>query len=164
MANILFITTNSIRAAIGVTPAELKDDAIEDFLVEDNLQLYLARNYPDWSALADANKSGQTPTTEQVASFRALKLLCMYAAAVICLQGGPNWLAQEIQSGGVTTARFSKDDLETTLGRMESQRDYFLGVLTGDDPFVEFFVNPVISSHPNYDPVSDDPWICPVPP
>lgn len=154
MASILFITTNSIRSAIGVTEAELEDSVIVDLMVEDNLLLYLAKNYPDFQTLADANKTGQTPTADQQADFRALKLLSMYHCAYVTLQGGQNLLAQEIQSGGVTTSRFAKDDIETTLARMEGQRDTFLGVLTGSDDVTAYFVPVMTSSHPDYDPVS----------
>lgn len=163
MANILFITTNSIRAAIGATDVELKDQLVEDLLVEDNLRLFLAKNYPDWSTLVDANKPAGNPTSTQQDQFRALKIMCVYAAAVICLQGGQNLLSQEVQSGGVTTTRFAKDDIETTLARMESERDRFLSILTGASDVETYFVNPVISSQPNFDPVDPIPYYPPWP-
>lgn len=154
MAAVLYTTTNSIRAAIGVVAEEVTDDAIVDLMVEDQLLVYLARNVPDHAAIAAAG-TAPSPTDAEKAKYRSLRLLAMYAAAVFILQAGQYLLAQTLTDGGTTMSRFSKDDLFTTLARMEAQRDYYLGTIT--DPAGTGTSVPVpalVTVQPSYDPVT----------
>src|SRR5690242_11211916 len=131
MADVLYTTTNSIRAAISVTEAELTDSVIVDLCVEDQLLVYLARNVPDHAQIQSDGTSGGV-TDAQKARWRSLRLLTMYAAAVICLQSGQYLLAQTMVDGGTTMSRFGKDDLLTVVTNMETMRDYYLGIVNDD--------------------------------
>ena len=156
MADVLYTNTDSIRAAIGVTNRELADPQIINMNVEDQLILLLDQVYPTHAALAARNAVGSAPpaTPEEKAAWRALKLYCQYAAAVIVLTVGQNILVQSLTDGGVIMSRFSRNDIETTYARLIGMRDEFLSVLTGEDPVTSYLVNPITRSTPNYDPVT----------
>ena len=151
MIAVLYTNTNSIRAAIGVSDIEVSDTQITDLNVEDQLILYLNEVYPQYEALSDANEVGQNPTPEQAKDWLKLKLLCQYAAAVILLQAGQYLLAQSITEGGTIMSRFSKEDIVTTLERLEAKRDEFLGSLIGSGAVYTY--NPFVKGEPDYDPV-----------
>lgn len=150
---ILYTTCNQVRAAAGVTQREAPDDSIIDLQVEDQLLVFLAKNVPDHAAIASAGRD-PSATDDQKAKYRLLRLVSMYACAYMLLVGGQNLLFQSVESGGVTSTRFSKDDLETTIGRMAAQRDEYLADLTGSDVITNSdFVSPFTRVHPDYDPV-----------
>lgn len=150
---ILYTTTNAIRAAIGVTEKEVPNEAFVDLTIEDQLVIYLNRVFPGYVALASAIQGG-SPTDDQKAQWRSLKLVCTYESAYLMLQGGQYLLSQQIESGGVKTTRFAKDDLETTIARMAAMRDEYLGILLDDDTLNGVdFVSPMIGVSPGYDPV-----------
>lgn len=157
MAAVLATTTNSIRAAIGVTINEVTDDQIIDLNVEDQLMIYLARVYPEYGTIAAAVAPDASPvaTDEQKALWRAVKLLCQYAGAVIVLQSAQYLLFQVVTSAGVTSERAAKDDLETTLNRLEAMRDLYLDQLNvADDQLVNtYIISPILAVRPRYDPV-----------
>jgi hypothetical protein len=155
MADVLYTTTDAIRAAVGVTEVEVKDSQITDLNVEDQLEIYLDQVYPDHAALVDANEEGAdpAPTPEQISDWKKLKLLCQYAAAVILLQAGQNLLVQAVTEGGTSMSRFSRNDIETTLARLEGMRDQFLSALTGVSPAEAYMVSPFKRVSPDYDPV-----------
>lgn len=155
MADILYTTTDAVRAAIGVTDVEVTDKQILDLNIEDQLVLFLEDVYPNYEALAEANETGADPppTSAQISDWKKLKLTCQYAAAVILLQAGQYLLVQAVTEGGTNMSRFSRNDIETTLARLMGMRDQFLVSLTGVDPVTAYVVSPLVRGVPNYDPV-----------
>ncbi len=156
MAAVLYTTTDSIRAAIGVTDAEVNDSQILSLGIVDQLILYLDDVYPTYEALASQNAVGQTPTVQQQKDWKKLKLLCQYAAAVIVLQAGQNLLAQTVSEGGTSMARFSVNDIDTTLNRLIGIRDGFVTSLASVDPVVANLPNLFAVVSPSFDPVVGD--------
>lgn len=153
MASLLYTTTNAVRAAIGLTEKEVPNDSFVDLSIEDQLVIYLTRSCPTYAAIAAAGQA-TSPTDEEKALWRALKLVCMYEAGYLTLQSNQYLVSQQIESGGVTTTRFSKDDIETILARMAMLRDDYLGVVLGDATLTdEDFVCPFVRVTPGYDPV-----------
>lgn len=155
MADVLYTTTDSIRAAIGVSDAEIQDKQILDLNVEDQLVLYLEQVYPDYEALADANAPGKSPTKKQASDWKKLKLLCQYAGAVLLMLAGQNILVHSLTDGGTTMARFGRNDLDTTLARLERRRDELLAALLEDDLSGASF-RLLARASPSYDPVTGE--------
>lgn len=155
MADILYTTTDAVRAAIGVTDVEVEDKQILDLNIEDQLVLFLESAYPIYEALAAANAPGADPppTPQQISDWKKLKLLCQYQAAVILLQANQYLLVQAVTEGGTNMSRFSRNDIDTILTRIEGMRDQFLGSLTGENPVTSYLVSPLVRGTPNYDPV-----------
>jgi len=151
---VLYTTRNAIRGAIGVSEIELLDANIDDLNVEDELFIYFAKNVPTHAAIFAAG-SAVGATDEEKLAFRKLKKVCQYAAACIVLQTNQYRFEQSTTSGGVTKARFGKDDLETIIGRLSGIRDEFLDDLNGVDPLDgSGQVSPLVTASPAYDPVA----------
>lgn len=153
MVAVLYTTTDNIRAAISVSEQEVTDAQITNLLVAEQLTDYLDEKYPDHAAVA-AGGSAIPPIDADVVPYRRLRLLSMYAAAVIVLQAGQNLLAQTMIDGGTTMSRFAKDDITTLLENMEAMRDRWLGILQGTDTVSSMFIPPFITAQPDYDPVT----------
>lgn len=156
MADVLYTTTYGIRAAIGITAVEVTDDQILDLNIEDQLFLYLEAQYPDHAALALANAPTGSPTAQQQTDWKKLKLLSQYHAAVILLQAGQYLLTQDVAEGGTSTARFARNDLETTLARLQGVRDQFLSSLLGEAVVTTLLLSPLVRGVPSYDPVTGE--------
>lgn len=154
MAVVLYTTTDSIRAAIGLTLAELADQTIINLNVEDQLLVYLNQVCPTHADIAAAGQA-PSPSDDDKNKYRCLRLIAMYECGVICLQNAQYLLAQTMQDGGTMVSRFAKDDLTTTLNNILSQRDYYLNILNGElgntNTGALFTVFSTVQ--PSYDPV-----------
>ena len=157
MTDILYTTTNGIRAALGVDDSEVADSQITDLGVLSILTLELHSNFPTHAALAAANAPGQTPTDEQKLQFMTLQLYCQYECAVQMLPHFQMLVAQKITDSDIETQRFQKDNLSDTIARITAQRDKYLGLLNPDAglPAGTLAVAVLGIVVPTYDPVTN---------
>ena len=154
MADVLYTTTDSIRAAIGVSDVEIGDNRIIDLCVEDQLLIYFDEVVPTHENI---QSEGTSPgaTAEQKLRWRALRMLTMYAAAVIVLQAAQTLLAQKLDDGGTSMARFAKDDITTLVSNLAGQRDQYLSIVNGEsDVTANALPTPFLAVQPGYDPVT----------
>lgn len=158
MADVLYTTTEAIRAAIGVTNKEVEDVQITDLNTADQIEISLEGVYPDHVALKAAIDGG-TPTAEQTRLYKLLKLYCQYEGAVICLMAGQHLLAQKITDGDAEMQRFNKDNMQDTLNQIMSMRDRYRGLLSVGvvTPTVTMATLPILTAvTPAYDPVTNE--------
>lgn len=158
MADVLYTTTEAIRAAIGVTNKEVDDVQITDLNTADQIEISLEGVYPAHVALKAAIDGG-TPTPEQVRLYKLLKLYCQYEGAVICLMAGQHLLAQKITDGDAEMQRFNKDNMQDTLNQIMSMRDRYRGLLSVGvvTPTVTMATLPILTAvTPGYDPVTNE--------
>lgn len=134
MATLGYVTTENVRAVLGVTEVELPDNSMTDLLVEEQVNVSLLDVYPDHVAL-NAKIVDLSATAEEIAIWNVLKLYIMYESAVTMLPGLQNLIAQKISDGDTEMQRFLKDDLNATIGRITAQRDRYRGLVNADFAF-----------------------------
>lgn len=151
---VLYTTTNAIRAALGLSDKELPDAPIVDLGVEDQLYVRLADTYPTHATLHAAVEAGSA-TAEQAADYRILKLYVQYEAACCLLPQLQLIVVKKISDGDAEMTRFGPDDLAQLSGWIQGKRDEYLQLINP-----EFFSqNPLELfgiSAPGYDPVTNE--------
>jgi hypothetical protein len=153
VTQILYTSTDQIRAALGVTEREVTDDQINNLNVRDQLIFSLKPVYPDHATLwAKSN-----PTDDEKLIKSALILFCQYESAVIMAAQLQMITAQKITDGDAEMQRFQKDNLDETIQRIISMRDRYANALKSSVPG---FQTPAAIVHfgtvqPAYDPVTN---------
>lgn len=154
MTTILYTSSDSIRAAIGVTEREISDSTLTGLNLSDQLELALDSVYPDHTALAQ-NQS--RPADAKL--YKVLTLYCQYQGALLVAPSYQMLLVKKISDGDASNERF-EDDLENTLNRLAAVRDRYARILqdaaNGDSaPATASAPLPVFSA-PSYDPVTNE--------
>jgi hypothetical protein len=152
VTQVLYTTTDAIRAALGVTEKEIADGQIVNLSVRDQLLFSLEDVYPEHATLA-AVQSG-TPTADQVRLYTALTLFCQFEAAALMTAQLQMLTAQKITDGDAEMQRFQKDNLQDTINRIYSLRNRYGRVLKAQ-PSGTVSVAIFSTTQPAYDPVTD---------
>lgn len=156
MTQVLYTTTDAIRAALGVTAREITDTQVTDLGISDQLLFSLEKVYPAHVALSQAQ--GSSPTDAQVRLYKALVLFCQYEGAYIMTDQLQTLIAQKITDGDAEMQRFMKDNLKDTIARILAARNRWANILNaGSDIPVDTSIVPVMFStvQPSYDPVAN---------
>lgn len=155
--DVLYTTTEAIRAALGVTVKDVSDSQLTDLNLTDQLSLELDAVYPDHAAAKTAAED-VSPSAAEVRVFKIIKLFCQYQGAVFTLPGYQNLIAQKVSDGGFEMQRFVKDDIEKTKVEILSMRDKYKSLLEleldSTDTQAPYAV--LVVAVPNYDPVTDE--------
>lgn len=125
---VLDVTTDNIRAALGLTSKELADQMILDARVQDQLIIRIAFIYPGYAALKAAITPGPG-TAAQQQLWLIMQLYEMYQGAMFLLPQCQNIFAQTMMDGETTMARFQNDNLKDTIDRLQGQSDMYAGLL-----------------------------------
>ena len=155
MAAVFYTTSEAVRAAIGVSIREIPDATLLDLDLETQLELEADVVYPTHAALKAAIEA-LTATSDQIKTWKYLKLFCQYQATVFLLPGLQNLLAQKLTDGDVEMQRFMKDSLIETEDKLTALRDKYRSLLNPTDYPTTGFVNPLIAATPDYDPVTNE--------
>jgi hypothetical protein len=151
--DILYTTSDSIRAALGVTEREISDGQLTALNTADQISIDLDEVYPDHAA-AEIAAAGLTPTDLQLRTFSLIKLYCQYQGAVVVLPGFQNFIPQKLTDGGFEQQRFEKDNIEKTKAEIIGRRDkYKLALEQLIDPTATSLPSVLLRSIPDYDPV-----------
>lgn len=156
MVNVMYITSDNIRAALGLSEVELEDTQITNLLVADQLKIDLPDVYPDYEALKTA-VDGPSPTPEQVRLYAVLKLWMTYQGAVYLLPELQTLAAQKITDSSTEMQRFIPNNLQETRDQITGQRDKYQAILqtaAGITTVAETAFAIMGVSNPTYDPVA----------
>ncbi len=155
MAAVFYTTSEAVRAAIGVSIREIPDATLLDLDLETQLELEADLVYPTHVTLKTAI-DGLAATSEQIKTWKYLKLFCQYQGAVFMLPGLQLYLAQKITDGDVEMQRFMKDSLAETEDKILGLRDKYRSLLNPTDFPATGFIAPLIIATPDYDPVTNE--------
>ena len=151
--NVLYSTSEQIRAVLGLSAIELPDALITDLGVEDQLYLRLERVYAEHAALATVIQAGGE-TAEQRTTWRALVLYVAYEAACSLLPQLQMVVAKRITDGDADMHRFGPDNLAQFSDNIRGKRDEYLRLLNP-----EFFTTNALGllglASPAFDPVTN---------
>lgn len=156
MVNVMYITSDNIRAALGLSEVELSDVEITNLLIEDQLTVDLSDVYPDHVALKAAIDGG-SPTPDETRLFTVLKLWMTYQGAVYLLPELQLIAAQKITDSSTEMQRFVPNNIQDTKDQIIGQRDKYQAILQ-TAAGIETAANtayPLMGvSSPTYDPVA----------
>ena len=154
--DILYTTTDAIRAALGVTVNEIADPQIVNLGISDQLDFSLEGVYPDHVNLK-AKIDGNTATDAEKRLWKALVLFCQYEAAYIMCAQLQMLTAQKITDGDAEMQRFQKDNLDETISRILQYRNRYAGILTEGqtNSSTLLTLNHFGTAQPAYDPVTN---------
>lgn len=154
--DVLYTTTDAIRAALGVTDREVKDNQITDLGVEDMVEIELKTVYPNHAALKQ-KIDDITATPEEKFTWSILLQYVKYEAAAFMLPQFQTLIVQKISDGDAEMSRFQATNLQDTINRILTMRDKYRGMLQiegGEFPREALSLFSVVS--PTYDPVTNE--------
>lgn len=154
MTDVLYTTTDKIRAVLGVSDTELTDAQITNLSVAEQLELKLNKLYPDHVALK-AVIDATTATDEQKLIWKNILLWCQFAGAVCMLPSVQFWIAQKITDGDVEMQRFQKDNLQDTIDRITGMQDQYANEINPDVGGAGASTTLFSIVEPDYDPVTN---------
>lgn len=152
--NVLYTTSEQIRAVLGLGAIELPDALLTDLGVEDQLYLRLERVYSDHAALAAIIQNGGE-TAEQRATWRALVLFTAYEAACSLLPQFQMIVAKRITDGDADMHRFGPDNLAQFCDNIRGKRDEYITLLNPTYFSANAFSLIGVAS-PAFDPVTNE--------
>ena len=154
--DVSYTTTNAIRAALGVTDREVKDNQITDLAVADMVNIELKEVYPAHAALKQ-KIDDDTATPEEEFTWSILLQYVKYEAAAFMLPQFQTLIVQKISDGDAEMSRFQATNLQDTLNRILTMRDKYRGMLQiegGALPQETLSMFSVVT--PTYDPVTNE--------
>lgn len=152
--DILYTTTDQIRAVLGTTPEEIEDAQIIDLGILDILELKLLTVYPTHAALK-AIIDADTATVDEKKKWLQLSLYVRYEAACCLLPQAAMLFAQKISDGDAEMQRFNKDKLQEFIDNIRGERDSYMGQVNEDLAFKPLLGGLFSVVPPAYDPVTD---------
>lgn len=153
MADVLYTTTDQIRAVMGFTEVNLPDKTLVDHDLATLIEIELDLVYSAHAVAIAAAES--TPTTAELKLGNRIRLFCAYQGAVFTLPGLQMIAAQKMTDGDAEYQLFEKDNLERTEAKLIAMRDYLAGVLNPTDyGDTAGLYNQISSAVPAYDPVT----------
>lgn len=117
-----YVTTESIRAALGVSETELSDSSIEDQMLDLMLLSDLDSTYPEHETLATSATSRDAASTET----QKYRLLQIYSLYYCVSEVASNWLAflKSIDDGNAQVSRaIDFDTLSSLLENAIAKRE-----------------------------------------
>lgn len=153
---ILYTTSESVRAALGITEREVSDAQMSALNLDIQVELDLDIVYPD-HATAKTDAEGGSATDGQVRIFRLIRMYCQYQGACLMLPGFQNLIPQKLSDGGFEMQRFAKDDLDKTKAEIYGLRDkYKLALELVLDTDADSPTPIMATSTPQFNPVTND--------
>lgn len=155
-----YVTTDAIRAALGVTDNEVSDNAIADQMLEDALLADLANltQVPGFSATDIYNKGTATGASD--IDQLAYRLLRLYSLWYCVTHIARNWLAfpNQISDGQEKMGRaLDFETLTQIVASAESNRlawrDRLLNLVIGTSGPTQNAAHIISASIPSFDPV-----------
>lgn len=150
MADVLYTSTEKVRAVLGLSSVELEEAYLADINLEDMLLLELEDVYPDHEALFAA--IGGTPTADETRTWRILQLYCTHRAATFLLPQFQMIVDKRRSDGDFQGDRFGAD-LEAFRNHIKAEADRYQNLL---NPDLTFVLNPFGAVDPDYDPVTNE--------
>lgn len=154
--DIMYTTSNAIRACIGVTDKELSDAQLTDLNLGTQLSLDLDEVYPDHATAKTEGEAGGA-TALQLKTWNLIKMYSQYQGAAFMLPGLQNLIPQKLADAGFEMQRFTKDNLDKTKAEILGMRDKYrsaIAELLGETPYEAYSV--LVRVTPTYNPVTSD--------
>ena len=155
--DVLYTTTDTIRAVLGLTDRELYDKQITDLGVEDLVSIELSGIFPDHDTLKNAVENNSA-TPEELFLWKVLLQYVKYEAAAFLLPQFQMLVVQKISDGDAENSRFQNNNLQDTIERILTMRDKYRNMLlelleaTIERPVFSVFATVT----PGYDPVTNE--------
>ncbi len=155
---VLDVTTDNIRAALGLSEVELSDSRIADSMLEFQIQIKVRSVYPNYDTLKAVHVA-----PDDAKLWVLVQLYEMYCGAVFMLPQCQLIFAQLMMDGETSMARFQNNNLQDTIDRIVGQADLYAGLLNPTLYGVGLGFKVLNTATPNYDPVTGYPdfWLNP---
>ena len=151
------VTYDQIRGAAGVSSAELRDEEMASYGLEQDLQLATAQWVPDSVDTDAVYTDGSDPaaTQAQKLTLYALSSYLKHYGAYVLLMTGKLKFAKKISDSDNSIERYNWDNqqiLNTLVSQANSARDQFLSLLNEEVTAAQtdIFMG---KSEPDFDPV-----------
>jgi hypothetical protein len=154
-ASVLYVTTDNIRAAIGVDDADISDPEITDARVDVELQVDLGQWLPAHASIFAASQAS-SPTSSEILQGQLLTLYCQFKGAAILAEQGAYRFLQKIADGKNQQSRFTSVNWEDVAKKAKDKADKYKDLLNE-----ELGVLPTVAAYPvmsissaSFDPIT----------